>query len=459
MPDELLSKSATQLLDLIKTGAVSSLEVVDEYLRRIEQLNPSLNAIVTTAANVRERAQAKDTALAGGRLSGPLHGLPITIKDTIDTAGIRTTYGSRLFAEHVPRHDAAVVARLTTAGAIILGKTNVPEMAFPYETNNPVFGRTNNPHDLSLTSGGSSGGEAAAIAARLSPLGMGSDLSGSVRVPAHFCGIAALKTTSGAVSMVGHVPAATGPLALGAAIGPMARCVEDLALIVRVIAEAGSRWARESSAAIAPVAWFTNEEITPVAEEVAKAVERAADMLRHAGYDVRQEVPPGISHGQRLWVELFSRAAENQIREIYRGREDEAGPLISRIVQIDRQNSMADQIDSAEALAKSIVERERLREELLRWMRTTPLILAPVSATPAFRHGAERIDASGRSMSVFHSCSYSQIANVFGLPAAVVPLARTREGLPVGVQLMGRPFEESAVLRAAAAIEKAAGFY
>src|SRR5687767_3523446 len=235
--EDLTTKSATELVALISSRAVSPVEVVEAHLRRIEQVNPSLNAIVTIAEDAIDCARACEAALLSRSKFGPLLGLPVTVKDTIDTAGLRTTSGSLIRAHHVPEQDAASVARLRAAGAIILGKTNVPEMAIPYESDNPVFGCTNNPHDLARTPGGSSGGEAAAIAACLSPAGLGSDLSGSIRVPAHFCGIAGLKPTTGRVATNGHTPAAGGVVALGATIGPMARRVEDLALLFKVLAE------------------------------------------------------------------------------------------------------------------------------------------------------------------------------------------------------------------------------
>jgi Asp-tRNA(Asn)/Glu-tRNA(Gln) amidotransferase A subunit family amidase len=227
MSDDLTMKSATELVALIRARAVSPVEIVAAHLRRIEEFNPALNAIVTLADGALDQARACEAERGRGADIGPLHGLPLTVKDTIDTAGLRTTAGSRILEQHVPASDASSVARLKAAGAIILGKTNVPEMAIPYECDNPVFGRTNNPCDFQMTSGGSSGGEAAAIAACLSPAGLGSDLSGSIRVPAHFCGIAGLKPTAGRVPMDGHTPAVSGVVSLGAGIGPMARRVED----------------------------------------------------------------------------------------------------------------------------------------------------------------------------------------------------------------------------------------
>src|SRR5438046_608811 len=236
MIEDLLSKSLNEVVHLITSRALSSVDLTQTYLNRIEEANSSVNAIVTIAPDILERARHCDSELARGNVIGPLHGIPLTVKDTIATKGLRTTSGSRLRADDVPRHDAPVVTRLKAAGAIILGKTNVPEMAIPYETDNPVFGRTNNPHDVSRTPGGSSGGEAAAIASGLSPAGIGSDLAGSIRVPAHFCGIAGLKPTTGSVPMEGHVPLATGVLSLGASIGPMARSVAALPLMLGGVA-------------------------------------------------------------------------------------------------------------------------------------------------------------------------------------------------------------------------------
>jgi amidase len=458
MNDDLTSKSATELAQLITAREVSSAEVVKAYLRRIEQINPALNAIVTIAPDVEDRARAKDEELASGRISGPLHGVPITVKDTIDTEGIRTTYGSRLFAHHVPAQDAAVVARLKAAGALILGKTNAPEMAIPYETVNSVFGRTNNPHDLGRTCGGSSGGEAAALAALLSPAGIGSDLSGSIRVPAHFCGVAGLKPTTGALPMEGHVPPAVGPLALGATVGPMARSVEDLKLLFQTLS-GKTETEPDIEVERGRVAWFVDDGVAPVAEEIASAVQRAADSLRDAGFEIRQETPNAFSEGQRLWIELFAGVAAEEIGRLYEGHEEEAGPLVSSLLKRRSPTTREGKIQTAEALAKAVLERERYREELLQWMRTTPLIVSPVSATTAFAQGATRVNVRKESISVFQSCSYSQAVNVFGLPAVALPIARTAEGLPIGVQIVGRPFREMQVMGAAGLIEKAVGFW
>jgi amidase len=425
---------------------------------------------VTLAEDALDRARAAEAALTSGVEIGPLRGVPLTIKDTIDTEGMRTTSGSRVRANYVPDRDATAVARLKAAGAIIIGKTNTPEMAIPYETDNQVFGRTNNPYDLNRTSGGSSGGEAAAIAAGLSPAGLGSDLSGSIRVPAHFCGIVGLKPTTGRVSMDGHLPAATGALSLGAAIGPMARRTEDLALLFRVIAEptqyeVGLAGAERftlptiSELGRTRVVWYTNDGVALVDEEISRAVEVAANSLSQAGLEVVEATPPGVSEGSRLWVELFGHAATQQMREFYRGKEDEAGPQVTALLRESGKGEISreERIEAAETLAKAVQERERLREELLRWMKTTPILVAPVGATCAFEHGARRVKAAGELMSVFRAFSYSQTFNVLGFPTVAVPAGRSREGLPIGVQVVGRPFEERTVIAVAGVVEQALG--
>ena len=441
------------------------MEVVEAHLRRIERLNHALNAIVTLAPESLDQARAAEADLMSGKQVGPLHGVPLTIKDTIDTKGLRTTSGSRLRASHVPERDASAVARLKAAGAIILGKTNTPEMAIPYETDNPVFGRTNNPHAHQVTPGGSSGGEAAAIAACLSPAGIGSDLSGSIRVPAHFCGIVGLKPTTGRVPMDGHTPSANGPLSLGACIGPMARTIEDLALLFNVIAEPPPSGHShrvssldEEKAALRGlrIAWYADDGIAPVTEETRIAIGTTVNVLGDAGLAVSEERPPGVSRGPALWIELFSSAATEQLREFYSGRELEAGPQVLPFLRDrDDEANLGDKIVKAEKTAAAVLERQRLREALLQWMQTTPLILAPVGATPAFEHGARRVVVNGQSISVFRAFSYSQTFNVFGLPSVVVPAGRSTDGLPIGVQIVGRPFEEMKVLAAARVVEQA----
>src|SRR6201991_3726390 len=233
----LIHKSLTELASLIRRKEVSPVQVMESFLEQIEAINPKLNAIITLAPDLLEQAKVAEQEIKENKLVGPLHGVPVTVKDTIETGGLRTTSGSKIRKDFVPERDAPAVALLKAAGAIILGKTNTAEMAMDYTADNPVFGRTNHPIDAALPPGGSSGGEPASIASYMSPAGIGSDLAGSIRVPAHFCGIAGLKPTSGSVPMEGHLLLAAGTLSLGAAIGPMARRVADLALLFSVIAD------------------------------------------------------------------------------------------------------------------------------------------------------------------------------------------------------------------------------
>lgn len=443
---------------------VSPVEVVEAYLSRIERLNPQLNAIVTLAPDAIERAREAESALMQGREVGMLHGVPLTIKDTIETVGLRTTSGSLLRAGHVPETDATAVARLKAAGAIILGKTNVPEMAIPYECDNPVFGRTNNPHDALRTPGGSSGGEAAAINACLSTAGLGSDLSGSIRVPAHFCGIVGLKPTIGRVPSAGHFPPATGALALGAVIGPMARAVEDLSLLLNVLTESSASETVSAQMKNSPtdalaemrgwrVASYVNESSGALTYETRQAMRAAMRALNDAGFVVIEEEPPDLERASALWAALFSRASMLQLREVYSGQEEKAGAVVRAVL------ASADKIPafSPDESVNAWTERDRLRSALSDWMKSTPLILAPVGAIAAFEHGARRVRVGEEMVSVFRAFDYSRAFNVLGLPAVSVPAGRSLDGLPIGVQLIGRPFAEETVLAAASIIEEALG--
>jgi amidase len=450
--DELTCMSAVRLAALIRGREVSPVEVVEAFLRRVERVNASLNAVVTLNREALGCAREAEAAVVRGREVGPLHGVPVTVKDTIETRGLRTTSGSVLRAEFVPEGDATAVARLRAAGAIILGKTNVPEMAIPYECDNPVFGRTSNPHDPGRTSGGSSGGEAAALSACLSPAGLGSDLSGSIRVPAHFCGVVGLKPTAGRVPSDGHFPPATGAFALGAVVGPMARYVEDLSLLLGVLTDQGARSAATPDVRGRRVARFVDED-APVSDETRDAVEAATRALAGAGLTVSEETPPGLRRAIDLWPSLFSQASANQLRDVYAGREEEAGLVVRAVLAASEKKQPPAPDESAGALAL----RDALRDGLLDWMKTTPFIVAPVGSVPAFEHGARRVEVGGRQLSVFRAFGYARAANVLGLPAVSVPAGRTREGLPLGVQVIGRPFEEEALLAAASIIEAALG--
>ena len=451
------SRSIGELAELIRTRVISPVEVVNAFLLRIESQNPKLNAVVTLASDVFEKAREAEAAVIRGDAVGLLHGVPLTIKDTIETKGLRTTSGSAMRAEFIPEHDAPSVARLKAAGAIILGKTNAAEMAMDYTADNPVFGRTNNPHDALLTPGGSSGGEAAAIASCLSPGGIGSDLAGSIRIPSHFCGIAGLKPTVGRVPGGGQFPPSTGPYSLGAVIGPMARSVSDLYLLFNALAGVEtSSWTRvfEKRRALmngCRVSWYVDDGVSPVTEETKQAVKTAAAALADAGLVIEETRPPGIEQGHDLWLKLFSRASVVQLRNVYAGHEEKAGEFVRwRLATADENPP-----PTLDDYISSWLERDQLRIELLKWMDQTPLILAPVGATPALPHDSHKVTVGEQTVNVFRAFSYAQTFNVFDLPVVVTPAGSSAEGLPIGVQIIGRPFEEETVLVAAAIIEEA----
>ncbi|HSS20284.1 MAG TPA: amidase [Pyrinomonadaceae bacterium] len=452
---DLTKETLSSLADLIQSGFASSEEVLRAHFERIEQLNPKLNAVVTLAHDAMEKAKAADVARAKGEVIGPLHGVPLTVKDTIDTAGLRTTSGSAIRADHVPAYDAPAVARLKAAGAIILGKTNTAEMAMDYTTENPVFGRGNNPFDLSLTTGGSSGGEAAAIATCMSPGGIGSDLAGSIRIPAHFCGVAGLKPTVGRVPGEGQCPAAFGPYSLGAVIGPMARSVRDLKLLFGVLAgiEPSTSVTEPKLDATTRVAFYTDDGVAPVTAETRQVVENTATALAEAGLQVKEKRPPGIALGHELWLNIFSRATVILLRNFYDGNEDKGGDFVRwRLKTAD--DTPTPSLDEYISLWR---QRDWVRNTLVEWMSEFPLMILPVGATPAYAHGTLKVNVGNTTMNTFRAFSYSQTFNVFDLPVAVVRAGRTKDGLPVGVQIVGRPFAEDTVLAAAAIIEEALG--
>jgi Asp-tRNA(Asn)/Glu-tRNA(Gln) amidotransferase A subunit family amidase len=450
---ELTSQSLSSLAELIRTRAVSPLAVVEAHLRRIDEINPRLNAIVTLDPNVIDEAKKAEAAVVRGDVAGSLHGVPLTIKDTIETKGIRTTSGSWLRADFIPPSDAPAVARLKAAGAIILGKTNAAEMAMDYTADNPVFGRTNNPHDHARTPGGSSGGEAAAIATCMTPGGVGSDLAGSIRIPSHFCGIAGLKPTVGLVPGAGQFPTADGPYSLGAVIGPMARTVADLKLLLGAMTGNSVLSKGRELVTGRRVAWYTGDGVSPVTEETRKGVEAAAQALSDAGLITENVSPPGIERGHEMWLKLFSRASVVQLRKVYAGNEEKAGDFIRwRLATAD--DTPAQTIDE---YISAWLERDYLRERLLEWMEDTPLLIAPVGATPAFVHDTHKVTVGDQTLNTFRAFSYSQAFNVFDLPVVVVPVGRSSERLPIGVQVVGRPFAEETVLAAASIIEETLG--
>ena len=447
---DLTKETLGTIAAMIRQREISPVEVAEAHLKQIELLNPELNAIVTLAPDLLERAREAEAAMMRGDSVGALHGVPLTIKDTIETAGLRTTSGSRMRLDYVPQTDAPAVARLKAAGAIILGKTNAAEMAMDYTSDNPVFGRTNHPLNHDLTPGGSSGGEAVAIATCMSPGGLGSDLAGSVRIPAHFCGVCGLKPTTGRVPGELQFPPSIGPYSLGAVIGPLARTAADLRLLFAALSKDPFERKSHDLRGLR-VAWYTDDGVAPVTDETARAVAAVARTLSDAGLIVEEQRPPHVERGNELWLKVFSRASVVQLRGIYKGRENEGGSFVSwRLGTADHTPAPA-----LDEYIAGWMERDRLREELVQWMETTPIIIAPVGATPAYPHDTLKVTVRDTTMGTFKAFSYAQTFSVFNLPVVTIPAGKSNDGLPIGVQIAGPPFAEEMILAAAEIVEAA----
>jgi amidase len=427
---------------------------VEACLARIEAVNPALNAVVAFTPDALERARAADERLARGDLDGPLHGVPFTIKDSNDTAGLVTTAGTIGWRDRVPDADGTVVARLKAAGAILLGKTNTPEFTWSDETDNDVYGRTSNPYDLERTPGGSSGGSAAIVAAGGAPFDIGSDTGDSIRQPAHVCGIAGLKPTQGRVPRTGHWPGFEGIVAGLTQLGPLARRVDDLALLLPIIAGPDGidpfvvpaplgDPAGVDVGALRIVAFTDNGMRTPSPETVA-AVQTAADAIAATGAAVIWEVPPALDEAWAAWFDIIRSDGHAWLERLItaagtpgRGSYDTRGWVTFEAPV------------AADELTARLERADRIRSRLLRWFAHADLIVCPVMPQPAIRHGESTADWFGDT--------YSDVHNLTGWPAAVVRAGTSRDGLPIGVQLIAHPWREDVALAAAKVVESATG--
>jgi Asp-tRNA(Asn)/Glu-tRNA(Gln) amidotransferase A subunit family amidase len=460
-----LSLPATEIIRLIAAGDTSAADVVQAHLDQIARLQPRLNAFVDIRADAAiAEARAQDAAAAAGRPRGPLGGLPITVKSAVEVAGLRCETGSRSRKDIVATTDAVVVARLRAAGAIVLGTTNVAEMLMGYESDNPLHGRTANPWDLERTPGGSSGGESAAIAAGCSAGGIGSDGGGSIRVPAHFAGICGLKPTPGRLPGTGHQPPCLGPFSLLGVVGPMARRVGDLYAMFAVMAgwDASDPMAAPvpvsplESAASHPIriGYFEDDGRTMVTAETREAVRRAARAAASAGHHVDAFRPDGLDRARELWDVFFAELGLILLSETLEGAE-RALPILQAFLKGQAPPPPRTSL----SLLHAWIDRDEVRANLLRQMETHRILICPVASIPAFRHGERSWPVEGSTVGYLDAMSYTQWFNVAGNPAAVVPVGRSPEGLPIGVQVVGRPFEEESVLAVAAAIERDCGDY
>jgi Asp-tRNA(Asn)/Glu-tRNA(Gln) amidotransferase A subunit family amidase len=453
--------SATEIAAAIRSKEVSPVEVARAHLEGIERLNPRLNAFVDYQPEVvLAQARAAEAAIMRGEEVGPLHGVPLSIKSAIDVAGHRCEAGSRLREGYVAAADAPLVARLRAAGAVILGVTNTPELLMAWESDNLLYGRTNNPWDLTRAAGGSSGGEAAAIAVGLSAGGVGSDGGGSIRVPAHFCGICGLKPTPGRIPSTGHYPKAGGPFALIGVVGPMARTVEDLRTLFTVMAGWDDGDPSAAPVEVRPIdgvlmrtiniGFFEDDSRTPVTRETRAAVQRAASLFSGRGLHVEPFRPEGLEEARQLWWEFFGRAGGMILEPMLRGRESEVSPILREFLDWTRDGAA----HSGETLLKAWLERDALREKILVQMRKYPVLICPTAAIPAFHHGEREWQVDGKTVKYLDAWSYCEWWNLLGFPAVVIPMGYSEQGLPIGVQIVGRPWEEDLVLAVAAKLDR-----
>ena len=421
--NELIYASATTLAQVIRNKVLSSVELVTAYIQRIETVNPQINAVVQLTPNTAiAQAKAADAALAQGDPYGPLHGVPFTVKDVFDTRGVISAVGLKERATFVPEQDAVVVKRMRAAGAILLGKTNCPPEGGGSVTDNPIHGRTNNPYDLARTPGGSSGGEAAIIAAGGSPLGLGSDSGGSIRLPAHFCGIAGLKPTAGRVPNTGTLNHPGGLSDPRTQIGPMSRFIQDLGLTLAIIA--GVDW-RDSG--VIPMslgspdavtikglrlAFYTDDGIALPTSETTHVVRNTAMSLADAGLIVEEARPPGIE-------------ASRPITEGYWQRDSLSGEEIEQLM----------------------TEWDRFRCMMLTFLENYDAIICPTDCRPASLHGTKD------ELRFNYTLPYS----LTGWPCVVVRAGTSPEGLPIGVQVVARPWHEDVALAIAQHIETTLG--
>lgn len=452
MPNKL---SLTQMVAELRAGRVSSEELVEAHLRQIERLNPALNAFVSVFA---EQARAAAKAAEGQR--GRLAGVPVTIKDSFDVQGQPTLCGSRLRLGHRAAEDATAVARLRAAGAIVLGKTNCPESLYNYETDNYVVGRTNSPWDLERTPGGSSGGEAAAIASFCSPGGLGSDGGGSIREPAHFSGIAGLKPTPGRVSAAGHFPVISHPGGLLGVGGPMARTAEDVRLLFEVAAGYDSDDPfsapvplREPDLGGLRIGLMPQFYDVPVQPAIRAALDKAARVAEQLGFPVEPFRPRGLQRATELWWFFFGRVSAPFLQRMFAGHERDAHWSGTELMSL----ALEEPEPTAREIIENLAARDAMRSALLREMREFPVLLTPACGVTAFRHRERRWLIGERSIGLLEAMAPLTPVNLLGLPALVIPFDLAPDGLPVGIQLIGRPYDEELLLELAVRLEEARG--
>ena len=447
---------AAKLALKIRKKALSPLEVMTAFLARIEKVNPKLNAIVTLDA---ERAmaaakQAEQDVMSGKPLP-PLHGVPVTVKDAFDTEGLRTTWGTKMRADVVPTEDATLVKRLKAAGCIVLGKTNTPEFTMSQFTDNILFGPTKNPYNRERSVGGSSGGEAAALASRMTPIGIGSDIGGSLRIPAHCCGVVSLRPTQGRCPLTGHMtigPAHWGTMGV---VGPMARNVSDVALLLSLLEgpddfDPFCQPLPKTNPKIKPtsglrVGLLDLSAMCPVADDVRQAVRKAADILAAGGGHVEAAEDPLFPDIFQTWLDLIGYGFKDLVPEIVAAR-DILDPRFAMLMDLPTPEPIV--------FLQAEIKRAMITQAFIRQYQKLDVILAPVLTATA-PMGDQGPVVNGEPQQLVYAAMHVYASVLTGDPAAVVPVANGEDGLPIGVQIHARRGNDALALSAALAVEKA----
>ncbi|MBB3971846.1 amidase [Hansschlegelia beijingensis] len=456
MSENIIFSDAVRLAERIRTREVSPVEVVKAYLERIETVDRKINAIVALADGAIEGARKAEAAILAGDDVGPLHGVPFTVKDSIDTAGVLTQRGSPIFEGRIPETDATSVARMKKAGGILLAKTNLPEFSYWIESDNLLSGRSNNPWDVTRTPGGSSGGESAAIAAGMSPIGLGTDLAISVRGPAAQTGIVSLKATHGRVPMTGVYPRAPRRFWH---VGPMARSIRDLALAFSQLAgpdgkDAFATSAGQFDAGIGRqpyrqlrVGWLVEPGFGPIDPEVARTVEEAAEALKSLGLHVEPVRIPALETDFAL--DVFNRLHVMEMKPEFAaataGHEDQMYKMSKTMLSLP-DTSMKDFIAAEQAA-------ERLRDGYAEYFRSFDALVTPVLPLPAHKHGQAEFVINGQKVDATYLQGATVPLNITGLPGISMRFGSSQEGLPINVQIVGSWLAESTILNVASLLE------
>jgi Asp-tRNA(Asn)/Glu-tRNA(Gln) amidotransferase A subunit family amidase len=458
--DSIYFADIAEIAGKIRSKEISLREVIDAHLKHIEKLQPKLNAFVhVDVERARRQAHEAEASVLRGDTFGVLHGVPISIKSCIDVAGWPCPAGSRLRADYVASEDAVLVSRLRAAGAILIGNTNAPEFLMAYETDNALAGKTSNPWELSRSAGGSSGGEAAAIASGCSMGGVGSDGGGSVRVPAHFCGISGLKPTPGRIPSTGHFPRGAGAFAWLGVVGPMARTVADVRVLFDVMKGPDGDDALSSAIEAKSfgadtlrgmrVGVLESSALGNVTRETNEAVDRAAALLSER-FNVEPFPLKGLERAIELWWFFFGPMIACLFEPMVEGREADLSPMFREYMSVARLKITP----TVNEFMGACVKRDIVRAQIIKQMRGVPILLSPVCAAPAFRHG----EGNWQPVCGYRdTMRHSQWLNLVGFPGVSVPMGFSAEGLPIGVQVIGRPNEDELVLAVAEILENLRG--